>query len=302
MNWYRFRTVKSKLHHRATSRAERAAKRKLRRQTSQLEPCVGLERGRRVGSVSTSTEDAVAVERTVRKAVLTPRRDQDGRVRRHGSSTGRGPRFFSHRVMLGHQDMSLTRSERALRCAVRGDIGDCGISRACETPQCRFCLRGRTIATREALRARSDVPGGSKLLSSTVLVYINVLPTLDTSDRPTNDRPGTHRGPWTHTRRATGQHQSGPARASPAAPLHGSGTTAQPRVWRSRRAAAGPMTPSNKRTPAPEVFKCKAKAHHATRQRHHRTQKRRTSSKMMILHAQGRTWNPLASSGRSRAP
>jgi hypothetical protein len=168
--------------------------------------------------------------------------------------------------------------------------------------QCRFCLRGRTIATREALRARSDVPGGSKLLSSTVLVYINVLPTLDTSDRPTNDRPGTHRGPWTHTRRATGQHQSGPARASPAAPLHGSGTTAQPRVWRSRRAAAGPMTPSNKRTPAPEVFKCKAKAHHATRQRHHRTQKRRTSSKMMILHAQGRTWNPLASSGRSRAP
>ena len=168
--------------------------------------------------------------------------------------------------------------------------------------QCRFCLRGRTIATREALRARSDVPGGSKLLSSTVLVYINVLPTLDTSDRPTNDRPGTHRGPWTHTRRATGQHQSGPARASPAAPLHGSGTTAQPRVWRSRRAAAGPMTPSNKRTPAPEVFKCKAKAHHATRQRHHRTQKRRTSSKMMILHAQGRTWNQLASSGRSRAP
>ena len=171
-----------------------------------------------------------------------------------------------------------------------------------DSPCVSFCLRGRTIATREALRARSDVPGGSKLLSSTVLVYINVLPTLDTSDRPTNDRPGTHRGPWTHTRRATGQHQSGPARASPAAPLHGSGTTAQPRVWRSRRAAAGPMTPSNKRTPAPEVFKCKAKAHHATRQRHHRTQKRRTSSKMMILHAQGRTWNPLASSGRSRAP
>ena len=169
-------------------------------------------------------------------------------------------------------------------------------------PRCRFCSSRWRIATREALRARSDVPGGSKLLSSTVLVYINVLPTLDTSDRPTNDRPGTHRGPWTHTRRATGQHQSGPARASPAAPLHGSGTTAQPRVWRSRRAAAGPMTPSNKRTPAPEVFKCKAKAHHATRQRHHRTQKRRTSSKMMILHAQGRTWNPLASSGRSRAP
>eukprot|EP00966_Prymnesium_polylepis_P257767 5955011-Prymnesium_polylepis.1 len=34
----------------------------------------------------------------VRRAVLTPQRDQDGRVRRHGSSTGRGPRFF-HTVM-----------------------------------------------------------------------------------------------------------------------------------------------------------------------------------------------------------
>eukprot|EP00966_Prymnesium_polylepis_P003483 79980-Prymnesium_polylepis.1 len=30
----------------------------------------------------------------VRKAVLTPQRDQNSRVRRHGSSTGRGPRFF----------------------------------------------------------------------------------------------------------------------------------------------------------------------------------------------------------------
>eukprot|EP00966_Prymnesium_polylepis_P033788 785366-Prymnesium_polylepis.1 len=44
--WYWSRVIKCKLHHRATSRAE-AAKKKLRRRTSQLETAVGSERGRR---------------------------------------------------------------------------------------------------------------------------------------------------------------------------------------------------------------------------------------------------------------
>ena len=98
MKWYRFRTVKSKLGAPTPPRYMyitcRKRRRELLRQTSHLEPEVETERRRRVGSVSTSTEDAVAVERMVRKAVLTPQRDQDGRVRRHGRSTGRGPRFF----------------------------------------------------------------------------------------------------------------------------------------------------------------------------------------------------------------
>eukprot|EP00966_Prymnesium_polylepis_P306950 7093066-Prymnesium_polylepis.1 len=67
MNWYRFRTVKSKLHHRhrATSNVPKAAKRaELLRRTSQIEPEFEAERRRRAGSVSTPTEDAVAVERT----------------------------------------------------------------------------------------------------------------------------------------------------------------------------------------------------------------------------------------------
>eukprot|EP00966_Prymnesium_polylepis_P091960 2128790-Prymnesium_polylepis.1 len=44
-------------------------------------PSVETEPGQCVSSVSTSTEDAVAVERTVQKAVLMPQRDQDGCVR-----------------------------------------------------------------------------------------------------------------------------------------------------------------------------------------------------------------------------
>eukprot|EP00966_Prymnesium_polylepis_P330330 7385985-Prymnesium_polylepis.1 len=83
-------------------------------------------------------------------------------------------------------------------------------------------------APREATRARSDAPGGSKTLSST----------------------------RAYTRRPTGQDQSGPAREPPAAPLHGSGSPAHARVWRSQRAAAGPKTQANKRTPVREVFKC----------------------------------------------
>eukprot|EP00966_Prymnesium_polylepis_P218817 5063861-Prymnesium_polylepis.1 len=43
----------------------------------------------------------------VRKAVLTPQRDQDGRARRHGSSTGRGPRFLltvpGHLTVMGQK-------------------------------------------------------------------------------------------------------------------------------------------------------------------------------------------------------
>eukprot|EP00966_Prymnesium_polylepis_P300370 6941175-Prymnesium_polylepis.1 len=51
MKWYRSRTVNCKLHHRATTYITcRKRRRKLRRQTSQLKPCVGSERGRRVGS------------------------------------------------------------------------------------------------------------------------------------------------------------------------------------------------------------------------------------------------------------
>eukprot|EP00966_Prymnesium_polylepis_P281885 6513927-Prymnesium_polylepis.1 len=64
MKWYRYRTVKCKLHHRATITC-RKRRRKLRRRTSQLEPAVGSERGRRVGSISTSSEKATAVERTL---------------------------------------------------------------------------------------------------------------------------------------------------------------------------------------------------------------------------------------------
>eukprot|EP00966_Prymnesium_polylepis_P093790 2170355-Prymnesium_polylepis.1 len=49
MKWYRFRTVKSKLHYRATSRAESGEKRAAP-PDQQIEPEFEAERGRRVGS------------------------------------------------------------------------------------------------------------------------------------------------------------------------------------------------------------------------------------------------------------
>eukprot|EP00966_Prymnesium_polylepis_P098914 2290693-Prymnesium_polylepis.1 len=93
MKWYRSRAVKCKLHHRALHHVPKAAKKAARGAGPQpeLEPAVGSERSRRVGSVSTSTEKAAAVERTVSKAALTRGRSatrtvacgaMEGRVRK----------------------------------------------------------------------------------------------------------------------------------------------------------------------------------------------------------------------------
>ena len=50
-----------------------------------------------------------------------------------GLTWRRPPPRASHAWPSRQHAASLTRSERALRCAVRGDIGDCGVSHACET-------------------------------------------------------------------------------------------------------------------------------------------------------------------------
>ena len=62
IKWYQSRTVKSKLGAPTPPRyiTCRKRRRKLRRRTSQLEPAVGSERGRRVGRVSTSTDRCAA--------------------------------------------------------------------------------------------------------------------------------------------------------------------------------------------------------------------------------------------------